>query len=199
MLYTEVGRQVGRFALHGDRTLFLFTFADGDPRAEELDLGAQKAVLHRQFGNSGWECHKILDALDAAPNLYFDRVSQIHLPAQPAAWSRGRVALVGDAAACASLLAGEGSGLAMLESYVLAGELHCAGDDYQAAFARYREQLDGFVRRKQRAALRSLGFFAPRSKLSLFVRNRLLSMMRIQWIANLTLGGFVEDMPIPAY
>ena len=41
--------------------------------------------------------------------MYFDRVSQIHL----AHWSAGRVAVIGDAAACASLLAGEGTGLAM--------------------------------------------------------------------------------------
>ena len=38
-------------------------------------------------------------------------------------WSRGRVALVGDAAACPSLLAGQGSALAMVEAYVLAAEL----------------------------------------------------------------------------
>ena len=34
-----------------------------------------------------------------------------------------RLALVGDAAACPSLLAGQGSALAMVEAYVLAAEL----------------------------------------------------------------------------
>lgn len=36
--------------------------------------------------------------------------------------TRGRVALLGDAAACASLLAGQCSALAMVEAYALAAE-----------------------------------------------------------------------------
>ena len=46
--------------------------------------------------------------------MYFDRVSQIRMDQR----IRGRTALVGDAAACVSLLAGEGMGLAMAEAYV---------------------------------------------------------------------------------
>ena len=42
----------------------------------------------------------------SARTFYFDRVSQIRMPS----WSRGRVALVGDAAACPAFLAGQGSG-----------------------------------------------------------------------------------------
>ena len=48
----------------------------------------------------------------------FDVVSQIQMDR----WSRGRVVLIGDAAGCISLLGGEGTGLAMTEAYVLAGE-----------------------------------------------------------------------------
>lgn len=69
-----------------------------------------------------WEVPEILDRMHQVDDVCFDRVSQIHLPR----WSDGRVALIGDAAACASLLAGEGTGLAMIEAYVLAGELHRA-------------------------------------------------------------------------
>jgi 2-polyprenyl-6-methoxyphenol hydroxylase-like FAD-dependent oxidoreductase len=56
-------------------------------------------------------------------------------------WAKGRTALVGDAAACVSLMAGEGTGLAMAEAYVLAGELRHCGGDHAAAFTRYRERL----------------------------------------------------------
>ena len=99
VMYTEVGQQVGRFAMRDDQTMFLFTFADSDP--DVGDLAAKKGLLRRRFGGSGWECPTILDALDRADDLYFDRVSQIRMDA----WSRGRVALVGDAAYCVSLLA----------------------------------------------------------------------------------------------
>ena len=77
-----------------------------------------------------------LERLDDANEFYFDRVSQIRI-APPHAWSLGRLVLVGDAASCVSLLAGEGSSLAMAAAYVLAGELSRARGDYAAAFARY--------------------------------------------------------------
>jgi 2-polyprenyl-6-methoxyphenol hydroxylase-like FAD-dependent oxidoreductase len=49
-------------------------------------------------------------------------------------WSRGRVGLVGDAAFCVSLLAGQGSALAMTAAYVLAEELDRSNGDFKAAF-----------------------------------------------------------------
>ena len=57
----------------------------------------------------------------------------------------GRVTLVGDAAFCVSLLAGQGSALAMVAAYILAGELHHANGDYTAAFGRYQEIFGPFV------------------------------------------------------
>ena len=60
----------------------------------------------------GWEVPKILESLDDASSFYFDSASQILMPS----WHRGRVVLVGDAAACPSLLSGQGSALAMVEA-----------------------------------------------------------------------------------
>ena len=98
IVHSASGRQVGRFALHDDRTLFLFIFASGgEPEAH--GVAAQKAMLRKAFEADGWELPRILAALDTCDDLYFDRVSQIHM----ASWSRGRIALVGDAAFCVSL------------------------------------------------------------------------------------------------
>ena len=79
----------------------------------------QKAYLRDAFAKDDWELPQILAALDNCVELYFDRVSQIRMDT----WSRGRVGLVGDAAFCVSLLAGQGSALAMTAAYVLAEEL----------------------------------------------------------------------------
>ncbi|MGH9780515.1 MAG: FAD-dependent monooxygenase, partial [Candidatus Acidiferrales bacterium] len=59
VLYTEVGQQVGRFTMRGDRTMFLFTFADEDVD-EARDVPSQKTLLRKRFGKSGWECPQIL-------------------------------------------------------------------------------------------------------------------------------------------
>jgi 2-polyprenyl-6-methoxyphenol hydroxylase-like FAD-dependent oxidoreductase len=91
--HSQPGRMVGRFALHDDRTLFLFVFAF-DRSVPVFDVATQKAILRDRFGDGTWECPRILDKLDRTESLYFDRVSQIKMEH----WSRGRIALVGDAA-----------------------------------------------------------------------------------------------------
>lgn len=198
VLYTEVHQQVGRFTMRGDRTLFLFTFADDDPSIG--DIQAQKALLRKRFINSGWECPRILEAMDAISDLYFDRVSQIHMEARPGLWTQGRVTLIGDAGSCVSLLAGQGSALAMVAAYILAGELHRADGDYALAFARYQDLFAPFVLGKQKAALRFAGFFAPKSKMSLFIRNQVINLLRIPWVADLSIAGEIADkLALPNY
>jgi hypothetical protein len=87
--------------LRDDRTLFLLVFlaADADPPATQAE---QKTMLRDIYRNGGWECSKMLAELARTDELYFDRVSQIRMPER----SCGRIAMVGDAAFCVSLLAG---------------------------------------------------------------------------------------------
>jgi len=201
VMYTEVHQQVARFAMRGDRTMFLFTFADDQP--DEVQTGglqAQKALLRKRFGNSGWECPRILEALDRATDLYFDRVSQIRMEARPGLWTQGRVTLLGDAASCVSLLAGQGCALAMVAAYILAGELYRAGGNYAEAFRRYQELFAPFVSGKQKAALRFAGFFAPKTKPALFLRNRIMNLLGIPWVADLSFGSeLIDKLTLPEY
>jgi 2-polyprenyl-6-methoxyphenol hydroxylase-like FAD-dependent oxidoreductase len=199
MMYTQVGQQVGRFAMRDDSTMFLFTFADEDAGGP-CDIQGQKALLRKRFESSGWECPQILNALDAADDLYFDRVSQIRMDPQEGLWTRGRVTLIGDAASCVSLLAGQGTALAMVAAYILAGELSRCRGDYAEAFKRYQQLFGPFVLAKQNAALRFAGSFAPKSKLILFLRNQLFKLMAIRCIADLAVGrDLADNIELPAY
>lgn len=198
VMYTEVGRQVARFAMRDDRTMFLLIFAD-TASAVPADLEEQKAVLRERFAASGWECPRVIDALERASSLYFDRVSQIDIP-PASSWANDRVVLVGDAASCVSLLGGQGAALAMTAAYVLAGEIHRAGCDYRTAFARYEARFRPFVTTKQRMAIRFADAFAPKSRFSMFVRNRIMNLLTIPWVANLvTRGSFVDALKLPDY
>ncbi|MGA8652232.1 MAG: FAD-binding domain, partial [Xanthobacteraceae bacterium] len=165
--YGEPGKQVARFALRDDRTLFLIVFRTSNPVPH--DIPAQKVLLNRALADAGWECPQMLAALDRTEDLYFDAVSQIRLEC----WSRGSVALVGDAAFAPSLLAGQGSALAMTAAYILAGEIAVAQGDYQSAFSRYESVLRQFIDSKQRAAEQFAGSFAPKTRLGLSIRNQL--------------------------
>jgi 2-polyprenyl-6-methoxyphenol hydroxylase-like FAD-dependent oxidoreductase len=197
VMHTQVGQQVARFAMRDDRTMFMFVFADPDLGGPEAsDLAAQRALLRDRFGDSGWECRQILAALETTDELYFDRVSQVRMPR----WTRGRVGLIGDAAFCVSLLGGQGSALAMVAAYVLAGELGAARGDHEAAFARYQERLGELISRKQAAAERFAGFLAPRSSLALFLRNKLTGLLSIPLVARLAIDPALTDkLDLPAY
>jgi 2-polyprenyl-6-methoxyphenol hydroxylase-like FAD-dependent oxidoreductase len=189
--YNRPGRQVARFALRGDRTMFLFVF-----RADRDSAGASPMEqLHRQFGDTGWECPQILEAAANADDLYFDVVSQIRMPQ----WSRGRVILIGDAAACISLLGGEGTGLAMAEAYVLAGELRRAGADHRHAFERYEQRLRPLIESKQAGAVRFIGFFTARTRFGLWFRNVAMRAMNFPLLTRLFAGEIRDDFELPDY
>jgi 2-polyprenyl-6-methoxyphenol hydroxylase-like FAD-dependent oxidoreductase len=195
VMHTEVRQQAARFSMRDDRTMFLFVFADADPTIPS-ELAAQKAILRRRYRGSGWECPRILEALDGADEVYLDRVSQIRMEQ----WTRGRVALVGDAAFCPSLLAGQGSALAMAAAYVLAGELSAARGDHRVAFARYHERLADFIAGKQTAAEGFTGFFAPRSQLRLFLQNQITKLLAIPLIGRLAVDRQIADkLALPDY
>lgn len=201
VMYTEVGQQVARFAMHDDRTMFLCTFVDEEAGGVAGDdIRAQKALLRKRFVNSGWECPRILEALDGVGDLYFDRVSQVRMDAEPGLWTRGRVSLLGDAASCVSLLGGQGSALAMVAAYILAGELCKASGNYERALARYQEIFAPFVRGKQKAALRFAGVFAPKSRTALFVRNQVMNLLSIPAVANFTFAReMMDEIALPDY
>jgi 2-polyprenyl-6-methoxyphenol hydroxylase-like FAD-dependent oxidoreductase len=195
IIHGAPGRQVGRFTLHNDRTLFLFIFAGG-AEPEPHGVAAQKAILRKAFEGDGWELPRILAALDTCNDLYFDRVSQIRMDA----WSHGRVALIGDAGFCVSLLAGQGSALAMTAAYVLAGELATSQGRPREAFRRYEERLRPFIHAKQQAAERFAGAFVPRTRLGVFFRNQVIKTFRVPAIARIAIGRDIRDqLELPHY
>ena len=102
--------------------------------------------------------------------------------------------LVGDAAACPSLLAGQGSALAMVEAYVLAVELARANGDHTTAFARYHARLAPLLRSKQDAA-KGLGLaFAPRGRVQLAVRNTMMRLLGLPRIPDLVMAAACVTM-----
>jgi 2-polyprenyl-6-methoxyphenol hydroxylase-like FAD-dependent oxidoreductase len=196
VVYGQPGRMLARFALHDDRTLFLFVFSDIGGLSPITDLPTQKAILRERFNDGAWECPRILHELNRIQELYFDRVSQIKMDH----WSRGRVVLVGDAAFCVSLMAGQGSALAMTAAYVLAGELAKAKGDHDQAFGKYEEVLRSFISSKQKGAERFAAAFAPKTQWGLFFRNQVIRTLTIPGLAKLTFGRDITDtMALPNY
>ncbi|OBJ10331.1 FAD-binding protein [Mycobacterium sp. 1465703.0] len=124
-------------------------FMDTDLRLDYRDTEAQFAELERRMAGDGWVRPQLLEYMRAAPDFYFDEMAQIKMDR----WSRGRVALVGDAGYCCSPLSGQGTSVALLGAYILAGELKAASQagtvDYEAGFANYHREFSDYVKRNQ--------------------------------------------------
>ena len=195
LMYTRPGRMIGRFALHDGRTLFVLIFA-GDADRWPTTLADQKAKLREIYRDARWEWPQIGHALAHCDDLYFDRVSQIKMNG----WSRGRIAVIGDAAFCVSLVAGQGSALAMISAYVLAGELARADGRHREAFGAYEILLRSYIATKQRGAERFAAAFAPRTSYGLWFRNQILRVLSWPGVASLAVGRDLADrLEIPDY
>jgi 2-polyprenyl-6-methoxyphenol hydroxylase-like FAD-dependent oxidoreductase len=115
-------------------------------------------------------------------------------------WRHGRIALVGDAAYCVSLVAGQGSALAMTGAYILAGELAKASGRHLEGFANYERVLRTFIDAKQRGAERFAGAFAPKTWWGLFLRNQIIKATTIPGIAPLAFGrDIIDRLQLPDY
>ncbi|QGF23217.1 FAD-binding domain [Raineyella fluvialis] len=195
MMHAEVGFQAVRVSLRNHVTMVVLTVRHDD-RVPLDSVADQQALLRERLRGAGWEIPALLEAMPRATTFYFDAVSQIQMPS----WTRGRVALVGDAAACPSLLAGQGSALAMIESYVLAAELARSGGDHALAFARYQARLAPFLRSKQAAARRLASAFAPTSRSQLLARNAVMKLMELPYVTDLAMGkSFHDAIELPAF
>ncbi|GLZ76224.1 hypothetical protein Afil01_10310 [Actinorhabdospora filicis] len=115
------------------------------------DQDAQKRLLASRLEGVGWIVPKALELMWEAPDFHFDPMAQVHLDT----WSKGRVALIGDAAHCGSPMSGQGSSLALIDAYVLAGELRAASGDHEVAFAAYEKELREYVEANQRLAIQN--------------------------------------------
>lgn len=104
---------------------------------ERLPFDAQLTVLRERFRGAGWQTDRILDGFAARPDeFYTQRMEQVVV----SRWSKGRVALLGDAA-WGSGPTGMGTTLALVAAHVLAGELAASPDRPEQAFARYEQLL----------------------------------------------------------
>ena len=156
------------------RALFFF---HADPIDYDYrDTEAQKRIVAEHYAGQGWNVPSFLPEMLASEEFYFDSVSQVRMES----WSKGRVALLGDAAFCATPLSGMGSGMAVTGAYVLAQELERAACDRAAAFSRYETRMRPFVAKSQKLAQMATRGYVPTSQFGIgfmHLMNRLVALL----------------------
>ncbi|MFD3994567.1 FAD-dependent monooxygenase [Streptomyces sp. NPDC058583] len=172
--YRTAGRLAALYsARHNAEAKAVFYFASELLDLDRHDVPRQQAILAEQFAGTGWECDRLLQDMRYAPDFYFDSVGQVRMDS----WSRGRVALLGDAAHCPSSLSGMGTGLALVGAYLLAGELAAAHGDHRVAFARYEEELREYAEGCQKMGDGVAQLMVPGSRLMAALLNRYYKVM----------------------
>ena len=151
--FSEVGRIAAIWSTRDSDAKACFGFS-ARGRIPMRDRARQQAAVRAVYADLGWEVPRLLDLMPEAADWYFDIAAQVNLPQ----WSRGWVTLVGDAAYCASPMSGQGSSLALIGAYVLAGELAAAGGDAAVAFAAYQREMQDFVTANQQLGTQSASF-----------------------------------------
>ncbi|MEV0143870.1 MULTISPECIES: FAD-dependent monooxygenase [unclassified Nonomuraea] len=194
--YTEPGRQSVLYPTgEAGELIALFLFKAPQvasvPRAERLNL------LRAAFRGMGWITPSLLADAPASESIFMDTMTQIVMPA----WHRGRVALVGDACGCMTMMSAQGVSMAMAGAYLLAEALASEGD-HARAFARYQARMHREVTRRQRTALvlaRSLvpgsraGLTAQRLANRLIMRKAFAPVLRHQLGATSILSSHPAD------
>lgn len=131
------------------------TFNNGSTEDFELILCAEG------FGSStGGVADRVAQDLDCEHDFYFGPLSQV----EASCWSRGRVALVGDAAYCPSPFTGRGTSLALVGAYVLAGEIK-KNKTHSEAFQSYEAIVRPYVESEQRLTPRIVRLVHPKTKI----------------------------------
>ena len=189
-MYNVPYKQVAVFSKSGNSTTTFFIFASPEKLSyQHYDIERQKQILKSEFENCGWKCPELLSKIDSTTDFYFDYVSQIKMDN----WYKGRVALVGDAGYCPSLLSGKGSTLAMVGAYILAGELKQANGNYKTAFERYEILFKPFMVKKQKSAQSFAKSFVPKSNFGIWLRNKLFKLMSSSIFSKLFINQFKDS------
>ncbi len=164
---------------------------------QDWNVAGQKAWLRERFADAGWQSDRVLAGMETTDDFYFDVLRQVRMPR----WSKGRVVLTGDAAWCATPIAGYGTTLAVTGAYVLAQEL-IRSADIASALTAYEQAMRPMVEDAQGVPSIAPRLANPHSRLGIRVLHGVLraaSHPAVRGVAGTLFGGRSRDVDLSHY
>jgi 2-polyprenyl-6-methoxyphenol hydroxylase-like FAD-dependent oxidoreductase len=156
-MYAVPNKSVMLNAYNG-KTDIIFCFnSENEIPYNYRDEEQQRKIIIEQFEGLGWRTSELLEEINQSKSFYFDKFCQIKMPS----WTKGRVALVGDAAYCASPAAGMGASLSMDGATALADALRKHDENFDLAFQEYNKNLRPFIEEIQAMAASNVRELVP--------------------------------------
>lgn len=191
-------RSATLYAVRDQPVTAVLSFESPTPELDHRDTEGQRRLVEHVFGGVGWRVPELLARMRTAEDFYFDTVSQIRMPS----WTRGRVALVGDAAYAPSFRSGQGTSIATVGAYVLAAEIAARPGDPASAPAAYEARVRDFATRNQDLATSGPGLTSPETSLQLRARNARLraatTLARLGLVGDSALARAATGLTLPA-
>ncbi|MDQ1150315.1 2-polyprenyl-6-methoxyphenol hydroxylase-like FAD-dependent oxidoreductase [Sphingobacterium zeae] len=162
------------------------TFLAKENAYKDLSEADQKRALIDRIQGAGWESERLVNEIKESEDLYFERVSQVKTDK----WTKGRVVITGDAAWCATPIAGKGTDLALAGAYILAGELYRAGN-YEEAFRNYEKIMKPYVQECQKLPPGIPRIVYPESRVGVALLNQLIAIVGskpVKWLMRVFSG-----------
>lgn len=152
-----------------DKTDIIFCFvSEKEIPYDHRNEAQQRKIILDQFEGLGWRTAELVEEVKRSTSFYFDKLCQVKMPS----WTKGRVALVGDAGYCASPAAGKGGSLAIDGAAALADGFEKHPENFELAFKEYNDSFRPFVEQVQADAVRfGLEGLCPRTEEAIRKRN----------------------------
>jgi 2-polyprenyl-6-methoxyphenol hydroxylase-like FAD-dependent oxidoreductase len=146
---------------YNNKTDIIFCFnSEKEISYNYRDEEQQRKIILEHFEGLSWRTAELLEEIKKSKSFYFDKFCQIKMPS----WTKGRVALVGDAAYCASPAAGMGASLAIDGATALADALQKHNGNFELAFQDYNKNLRPFIEEIQAMAESNVRELIPRTE-----------------------------------
>jgi 2-polyprenyl-6-methoxyphenol hydroxylase-like FAD-dependent oxidoreductase len=175
-MFSVPGKTVMLNAYNGKTDIAFCFFSEREIPYDRRKQEQQKRLIREHFAGQGWRTHELLDEMSHCDDFYFDKLCQVRMES----WSKGRVALVGDAGYCPSPAAGMGGSVAILGAAALADALQKHPGDLRAAFQEYDRSFRPTVEAIQTHAVEvGLEMFMPRSEEAIERRNMQLGLAAV--------------------
>ncbi|CAN5295967.1 FAD-binding protein [soil metagenome] len=159
---TQVFNEAGKFVMlnaYNNKTDIVLCFlSEKEISYDYRDEAQQRKIISEQFAGQGWKIPELLEKVACSTSFYFDKICQIKM----SSWTKGRVALVGDAAYCASPAAGMGGSLAIIGAAALAEAFQKTNGDFRLAFQNYNDNFHPYIERVQAEAVNNLHVLNPK-------------------------------------
>jgi 2-polyprenyl-6-methoxyphenol hydroxylase-like FAD-dependent oxidoreductase len=154
---------------YNNKTDIILCFRSEEIPYDYRDEEQQRKIILDQFAGESWRTPELLEEVKISKTFYFDKLCQIKMPS----WTKGRVALVGDAGYCASPAAGMGGSLAINGAAALADAFEKHNGNFELAFADYNKDFRPFIEEVQAEAVRvGLESLVPATEEAIRKRNK---------------------------